>query len=280
MLFTESSTKLANFENNKPLKITKDSAFLSARPVASTIVNDFTIDCYIDFQNIQRSLKKHNLFNINQTDFVNFVINHFIGIVGVRATNPHLLPETVPAMNMIDEKKFTIHRNVYCFTAKPVNVHADDISAVKHVHRFLHVLQHSHGFNVWKTTLNFNGHHLNPEIRQKSDNTEERVWDRHEKGVDVALAVRLMSRCLSSTPPKGVIVVSGDADFLPALREVAQCQPDIRIMVTAFSESISGVYFSNKCVKHPWVSPLILNNYIEKLKAMRYRPRKIHSACA
>jgi len=198
---------MTNTDNQKTVKVLCEKSrvySLEEHAINTEDYSPFAIDVYIDLRNFQESLSYYHLYDIDYNRLVNFTIGRLLKNTGLT------LEDT------IDKISTNSSRYVYCFTSKPVNVHPDDASAVKHIYRFLHALQYTHGFNVQKPPLNFNGYHLNHKIREKSNNPAERAWNRRQKIVDTALVTRLMSRCLSNNPPKGVISISGDVDFLPS----------------------------------------------------------------
>jgi hypothetical protein len=84
------------------------------------------------------------------------------------------------------------------------------------------------------------------------------AWYRHEKGVDVLVAVRLIKRCLSPDRPAGVVLMGSDTDYAPALYEVSRRDPPVVAMVAAFADSISEVYFSGGPFCYSWEYPPIL----------------------
>ena len=118
--------------------------------------------------------------------------------------------------------------------------------------------------------FNYEGNHISKEARKESSVQGEREWHRSEKGVDVSLAVLLTQRCYSSDPPEGFIVISGDADFGPALGAVIRDCPGIQVMVASFSSSLSYIYRSNLGPGPAWPwPPIILDPFVDEFKYER-----------
>ena len=154
--------------------------------------------------------------------------------------------------------------SVWCVVRHPVNVHHDDMPRVRRWRNFLNRLRRSYRFVVLKVPVDFRGYHLTREARAKSPRPAERQWLAREKGVDVALASRLIQRANDVDRPFGAIVMSGDFDFAPAVHAVAQLRPPMIPMVAGFYGSVAGNYWRGARFGYLFpFSPIILNNLAE-----------------
>jgi uncharacterized LabA/DUF88 family protein len=280
MMITERLVKMVKAKGNSFMRIANGGIqmlSIPSKPVVVTNGDIHSIAVFMDLPNIQKSFKSHKLHNIDYGNFVNFVVRHFVERAHISKT---VFRTEAEHNTVIDNGTIAISTEVCCFTSIPFNFHPDDALLVAKIYRLLNSLQNRHGFDVCTTRLNFKGYHLRPKARQQSHIDEEHSWECREKGIDVFLASRLVSRCSAINAPDGVIIVSGDQDYLPAIREVMCYNTSVRVMVAAFSESMSGIYRSKKCASYPWVwPPLLLDNHLGELKAMRYRPFQTHDAC-
>ncbi len=155
---------------------------------------------------------------------------------------------------------------IWCVASVPMNFNPEDTVLAEKRHAFLKALRLRYGFHIEERRLDFARNHISKEARKKSSDKRERIWERKEKGVDMALGVRLMERCLSDDPPGGIIVVSGDADFAPALEAVIRHCPGIQVMVAAFSKKLSDTYRLNQGLGYKWQwPPIILDAFMEEL---------------
>lgn len=215
----------------------------------------FPIEIFIDMSNVNISLRMRGHLNTNYGELINAVghrVAERLGMTFVRTSfNAKQLAKAI-------RQPIAFCRNVWCVACVPVNYHPGDENSVREYRGFLTALRLRHRFNVEEIQLDFRGYHIRQDDRSSSDIQAERTWQRREKCVDVSLAVRLVQRCLSGNPPSGVVVVSGDADFAPALREVARCDPPIVAMVAGFSDTLSYLYRHRNLRGYSWRFPPIL----------------------
>lgn len=211
---------------------------------AARFSETFDVDIYIDLPNICKSLKRLACSNVNYADLVGIVVREF-------ARDLH-------STSVCPTPHIVVCRSVYCFTSIPINFHTDDLEKVVNQQKFLTALRLKHGFTVYEIPLDFHGHHINN--NKGNDNTT--TWQPHEKGLDVSLAMRLIQQCISPNRPAGIVIASGDADYVPVLTEITTHDPPIRATVAAFAHSLSQVYLSHRS---PWENPIILDRYLSEL---------------
>ena len=234
----------------------------------------FPIEIFIDLANVERGSADLGDCGIDYDNFVHVLLREYgwrLGMAGISSLLSEMDIELLHSIRI----PAAICRAVWCVTSVPVNFDPDDAELVRRRRRFLDALRFKYGFQVEELPFNFAGNHVSRETRKRSSIRREQDWERSEKGVDVALAVRLLQRCLSPDSPEGVIVVSGDADFGPALEAVMCDCPGIQVMVAAFSSRLSNIYRSNvgpgpTC---QW-PPIILDSFLDEFKyERRSRPQ-------
>ena len=237
------------------------------KTAGSGLFDTFRIEVFIDLPNINRSLKLAKCYRADFGKLVTFAIHKFVKRLGMRKYNIHS-SGTAVTMDMKNGTPVVIYGVVWCFVPIATNFHPDDAGKVLGYRRFLTALRLRHGFHVEKIPNDFCGYHLRNRDRKNASISDEQVWIQREKGLDVGLAVRLIRRCISSNPPDGVIVMSGDGDYAPALNEISRHNPRISVMVAAFSDAISHVYHPKKSHGYTWQwTPIILDGCIPSLKS-------------
>lgn len=162
-----------------------------------------------------------------------------------------------------------ICQRVVCFKSRIVNVHPDDEALLGREEASLASLARLRNVEVIAVPIDFRGHHYRAGRRLASPSRSERVFQPVEKGVDVALASHLVQRCLAPDRPDGVLLMSGDADFLPAIQQVVRLEPPVVVMVAAFKHSLSSVYRDTAVTGHP---PIILDEVLAALCANQRPP--------
>jgi hypothetical protein len=215
----------------------------------------FPIEMFLDISNINIWLRTRGYFHANYGELVDIVGRRFTERLGITFVRGLFRAECVAG---VSGEPIAFCRHVWGVTSVPANYHPEDENRVRGYRRFLTALRLKHGFNVEEVPLDFCGYHFRREDRLASRIRAERRWRRRERCVDVALATRLLKRCMSPDAPAGVIVVSGDADFAPALREIARRTTPIVVMVAGFAEKLSSVYWSGGFLGYSWRFPPIL----------------------
>jgi len=226
----------------------------------------FSVELFLDLANVERGFRDLGYCRIDYGNLPHVLLREYgrrLGMAGISNLSSEFGLELLHSVRI----PTAVCRAVWCVTSVPVNFNPNDTELVRRRRRFLAFLRFKHGFHVEELPFNFTGNHVSKEARKKSSIKKERDWERPEKGVDVALVVRLMQRCLSPDPPTGVIVVSGDADFAPALRTVTQDNPGIQVLVAAFSSRLSNVYRLNVEHGYTWQwPPIILDGFLDEFK--------------
>lgn len=86
-------------------------------------------------------------------------------------------------------------------------------------------------------------------------------------GVLVSIIMREFAKGLGITSdrPAGVVIISGDADYRPVLREITMQHPPVRATVAAFTDALSNIYLNDRNCS--WEDPIILDPYIFELNS-------------
>jgi len=111
------------------------------------------------------------------------------------------------------------------FMAEPANFHPGDQAVVESLRNRNDALRRD-GVTVQPVRVDHHGFHVNRELRKVSRDEWEQKWNKQDAGVDVALATRLLRRCLADDHPDAVLLFSGDIDFTPVLQEVMVTCPE------------------------------------------------------
>jgi len=163
----------------------------------------------------------------------------------------------------------SVNRSVFCqgtiwgFVADPINFHPDDFTFVNSCRGRNDALRHD-GIVMQPVRVGHHGFHVRRELRELSRNEWERNWRKQDAGVDVALAARLMRRCLAEDHPDAVLLVSGDCDFVPVLQEIMGTCPQITVGVAAFRSRLSGVYWPGNKLGIQWhVRPIVMDYFLD-----------------
>jgi hypothetical protein len=201
----------------------------------------FKLEVFIDLPNIEKSLKKLKSFYVDYGELMKFIDQRVVEQLGIKITNGYG-KRTISDKEIIPNGLLTLHRTVWCFTSTPVNYHREDKLLVKKRRGFLSALRFRHHFHVEEIPRDVHGQRIHPSDRTKDNNDPDHKCP--EKGVDVALAVHMIQRCMSRFRPDAIVLLSGDADFGPALNKIVHWDPPIQIMVAAFFKDMSGIYKS------------------------------------
>ncbi len=140
-------------------------------------------------------------------------------------------------------------RAIWAFASEPINVHPDDRDAAERDHALLEDLRALPGMHLQTWPRDLRGR------RMSSLPPRE---ERREKFVDGALNTILTKRCESGNPPAVIALGTGDADFIPALKDIREDHPEIHIFVAAFADALSGDYRSGARVGVEWQHPPLL----------------------
>ena len=254
-----------------------DKTTMGIQPVAlplqwlagASVDGNVPVEFFIDLPNIEKSLKRLGCFKIDYGELIDAVLRRFAKRLGVKAT---CRPAGVRDLDCeaASAGSFAFCRAVWCATSTPMNFHPADACWVNNGHRFITALRRRHQFHVDEVPQNFRGNHICYVDRSTAGGPEEEHWRPNEKGVDVMLAVRMVKRCLAPDRPAGVVLMSGDADYAPAIDEVSRRDPPIIVMVAAFSNALSEVYFSGGPAGYSWQStPILLDDCLRDLRLRR-----------
>lgn len=224
----------------------------------------FLVEIFIDLANVEHDLEDMGYRRAHYGKLVDIVLReyaHRLSMAAVRAPSSQwkmdiLRTTGVPAAAC---------QAVWCVASVPDNFNPEDTALVERRRSFLRSLHFKYGFHVEEVPCDFCGYHILKEARKNSSTKKERDWERKEKGVDMALGVRLTERCLSVERPDGIVVVSGDADIAPAVSAAIRNCPGSQVMVASFSSKLAPVYRSNS----GWYSwqwpPIILDAFSDEL---------------
>jgi hypothetical protein len=225
------------------------------------------VECFVDLPNIESSLKRLGCFKTDYGELIEAVLRRFANRLGAKAAG-RPAGESEPGREAVSDGHQVFCRAVWCVTSKPINFHPADAYWVDKRRRFVTALRRRHHFHVEEVAQDFRGNRVGHHYAFASDESKELVWHPKEKAVDVLLAIRMVKRCLAPDRPAGVILLSGDADYAPAVYEIARRDPPIIVMVAAFRDAISEVYFSGDPAGYCWEStPILLNDCIRDMQA-------------
>jgi hypothetical protein len=236
----------------------------------------FPIESFIDFSNIEASLKSLDRFDVDYGALLDIVSRRYSERLGIRY------------MHRVDWAKqhaketgepVAYSKKVWGVASVPDNHHREDNARVEKYKRFLGALRRRKGFDIQEIPLNFHGYHVRRKDRHLSSNESERCWHPREKCVDIALAMRLLRRCVSPDAPAGVILWTGDADLSIALYDVVQNNPHISAMVAGFENRLSNVYWDGGIIGYSWpFPPIILDDCLAELHPRTGACQPIHTS--
>jgi len=223
----------------------------------------FPLESFIDLSNIEASLKSLDHFDADYGALVDIVSRRYSERLGIRYI--HRVDWAKQHARKTGEP-VAYSKKVWAVASVPVEHHREDDTRVEKYKRFLGALRMRKGFNIQEIPLNFHGYHIRREERLLSSNEAERGCCPREKCVDIALAVRLLKRCVSPDAPAGVILWTGDADLSIALYDVVQNNPQITAMVAGFEDRLSNVYWNGGIMGYSWpFPPIILDDCLAEL---------------
>ncbi len=219
----------------------------------------FLVEVVLDHSNVAFSLRKRGCSNPDYGLLVQSVVRKLAGRLGLPVSRAPLMSGN-EHIGAVAEKTTAFCRNVWCVASVPVNTHPDDWQLVRSVRLSVARLRRKHGFLLEQVPFNFCGFHMRAEDRQKSELPEERSWEAREALVDVAVATLLFKRCMAPDRPAAAVLMSGDAHFASLLREIPKCQPNVRVVVAAFSEALSTLYRPQGRFGYTWrEDPILLD---------------------
>ena len=221
------------------------------------------IEIFADRANIKRAIEDLGFSDIPYGKLVNWTIVKFKKRLGkFMASTASCCVRHVGQTGHVVSPKFC-RGTIWWFTAQPKNYHPDDREFVASYERCNEELRSHEGFNVQPVPVHFHGFHVEGEDRVISANERERTWNKQDAGVDVALTTRLLRRCLAKDHPHAVLLISGDCDFTPVLREIIETIPGITVGVAAFRSRLSGVYWPGNKLGIQWpVRPIVLDDFL------------------
>lgn len=139
---------------------------------------------------------------------------------------------------------------VYCAgtilcASVPINTHSYDNKAISKRRHFFEILQEKCGYIVELFEIDFRGRRL-----LKQDRGTDH-WEPKEKCVDIAIATNIL---FYATQYDIAVVITGDRDFLPALKKARALGKEIEI--ASFKESCSRelIDFSSRLI---WLEDLL-----------------------
>jgi len=157
-----------------------------------------------------------------------------------------------------------VQGTIWGFVADPVNFHPEDFVFVNS-RRSRNAALQAAGIAMQPVRVDHHGFHARRELRELSGSEKERKWRKQDAGVDVALAARLMHRCLADDHPAAVLLVSGDCDLVPVLQEVMEICPHIIVGVAAFRNRLSSVYWPDNKLGIQWhVRPIVMDYFFDR----------------
>jgi len=160
--------------------------------------------------------------------------------------------------------------DVVCYFGQPEDVHPDDIRELERRTTRLRKVAKRYGVTLKPVPMAYRGYHLDPRVRRASPNPAERRWSPREKGVDVELATGLLEDCLGPNRPDVVILVSGDADFIPVIQKVMGLKPRVLVMVAACRKAMARRYLDPTLTGF---APIVLDDLLRDAPETRNRKR-------
>lgn len=200
----------------------------------------FQVEVFLDLSNLRCGAQRNGLRGPDYVHLVEVAVAEFARRLGMVTGDSG--DDGADEASVGTCQRIVVCRATYVFAASPANVHPDDAEEARRRQNQLTSLAAKSGFRLVRQALDFGGRHLAAETRRASSNPRERLWQAVEKGVDVSLASRLTERGLAPDRPDGAVILSGDADYLPAIRRLRHIQPAVIIMVTAFRNSLASIY--------------------------------------
>lgn len=249
------------------------SSVLSPAAVAGTATprdpwhGAFVLDVFVDRANVAQGSRRARVGPLDIEQIVRAAVEEFarrLGLAVADGTGTRRAGEAAEP-----QKPAVVCRRVFCFTARAVNVHPDDEALLEREEASLASVAGLRNVEVLAVPLDFRGHHYRAGRRLAGPTRAERTFRAVEKGVDVALASHLVQRCLAPDRTDGILLVSGDADFAPALQQVVRLEPPVVAMVAAFANSVSSLYRNTAVTGH---APIILDKFLKSMCANRNPP--------
>ena len=219
--------------------------------LVGTETNDFRfVELFLDKENLQLSMADRGVLNPDWQGLVWHIAGKVAEILNARLIGPNS-----PACEGGTVRKAAVSRGtVWAFASQPVNCHPSDVCIAEAVANSLDGLRQLDGFRVqvWPRDL-----HGRP-MASLSD-----PESRREKFVDGAVSTLLTKRCMSADPPAIIVMASGDADHIPALKTILEDHPTIEVFVAAFTDALSSDYRSGRRVDVTWQhQPILLDGWL------------------
>jgi hypothetical protein len=224
------------------------------------------VDMFWDLSNIEISLRAMGQSEANYGQLRDFVLRRFSEHVGLPIAyegQPLCIREG--GNSRPSTFQYVKCRGVWCVAPVPVNYHPADTPLVQNRHRYLAALRRRHRFHVDTVPQDFRQHRIGA-VEKKASRDSGGGWYPKEAGVDVQLVVRLLRQCEGPYRPDGVILVSGDSDFAPALYDIVRRDPPIVAVVASFSRSLAEVYLTGDPAGYSWpFPPLWLDDFVDEV---------------
>jgi len=224
------------------------------------------VEVFVDCANINRAIEDLGMREVRYGRLISWATKKF------KTRAREALTKTPLSRTMANLATSTTSPTFYrgtmwWFAAKPVNFHPDDRDLVAILENCNDALKDD-GFIVQPVPVDHHGFHIRKELRKVSSDEWERNWNKQDAGVDIALATRLLRRCLAEDRPDAVLLVSGDCDFVPVLQEIMMTCPQVTVGVAAFRDRLAGVYWPNNKLGIQWhVRPIVMDHFFGGLVA-------------
>jgi hypothetical protein len=225
----------------------------------------YTVETFVDFANIHQRLKGYGQGYHQYRVAIQGVIKQFarhLGMPIVFANSGRTNLERAQTMSA----PVMIGTHVWCSVTYAVHVHRDDALSLQRRQTHFRRLTNESGFTLIPVPVDYHGYHLHGGARQQSPKAAERNWFPKGKGCDIALSTRLTERLLAPDRPSAVILVSGDADFAPALYRVVQQKLPVKTVVASFAQTLSAVYSRRNHLGYQWpFTPIIMDQVLDEM---------------
>jgi len=224
--------------------------------------NVFTVEAVYDYAYVQHSAQRLGCRHPLHDLLVRGAMEQFARRLGSMAAS-NCGPRTGESTTCAECKPRVVCRRVWCVVAEPVNVHPADKERLRRRRKWLAEIGRRFGFKVLPVRVDWHGFRLRREDRRKSTSETERQWEPEDKGTDVTMALLMLRRAEAPDRPDGLLAVTGDADLAPALKQVQELRPPVRVVVAGFAHALSRVYSSNTPTGYEWeMSPIVLDPYL------------------
>ena len=181
------------------------------------------VDVFIDYENVRRTARGI---------FYDYDVEPHLGVV-----DPVKLAERIVPMRRND----SVLRHVHVFRGRPNPTRQPKPAAA-----------FSRLDAMWSKSSKFISHYrdLKYTSHSRDSQTGEEIFTATEKGVDVELAVSLISTAAAGNRPTAVILVSNDTDLLPAVKHVYE-DPNTHIEIASWAGPASHPLFIREYLNSP-----------------------------